>query len=328
MSAINSHLLQVGVLREQRPGERRVAMVPHDIRRLSVKAVVLIEREAGRDAGFPDNVYVEAGARVTSRGDVIAGSELLVTIRPPEAPQALRPGSILISLGGRDDDLASALRARSVTHLGLERLPRTTRAQSMDVLSSQAAIAGYAAVLEGARVLDILLPMLTTAAGSIKPAKMIALGTGVAGLQAIATARRLGAITHGFDVREAAREQVESLGAKFVFPNVEVAPAEAAGGYAAEQSADQLARLRRALTEHATPAPFDSVPRQPRPALTCGPSSPRSGILRTSRCAAVRPAPALRRRIARTPAIEIRNYETTATAHRSVGTRFTPTASN
>jgi len=196
MSAINSHLLQVGVLREQRPGERRVAMVPHDIRRLSVKAVVLIEREAGRDAGFSDDAYVEAGARVTSRGDVIAGSELLVTIRPPEAPQALRPGSILISLGGRDDDLTSALRARSVTHLGLERLPRTTRAQSMDVLSSQAAIAGYAAVLEGARVLDVLLPMLTTAAGSIKPAKMIALGAGVAGLQAIATARRLGAITH------------------------------------------------------------------------------------------------------------------------------------
>lgn len=253
MSAINSHLLQIGVLREQRPGERRVAMVPHDIRRLSVKAVVLIEREAGRDAGFPDDAYVEAGARVTSRGDVIAGSELLVTIRPPEAPQALRPGSILISLGGRDDDLTSALRARSVTHLGLERLPRTTRAQSMDVLSSQAAIAGYAAVLEGARVLDVLLPMLTTAAGSIKPAKMIALGAGVAGLQAIATARRLGAITHGFDVREAAREQVESLGAKFVFPNVELAPAEAAGGYAAEQSADQLTRLRRALTEHLAP---------------------------------------------------------------------------
>jgi NAD(P) transhydrogenase subunit alpha len=271
MSAINSHLLQVGVLREQRPGERRVAMVPHDIRRLSVKAVVLIEREAGRDAGFPDNVYVEAGARVTSRGDVIAGSELLVTIRPPEAPQALRPGSILISLGGRDDDLASALRARSVTHLGLERLPRTTRAQSMDVLSSQAAIAGYAAVLEGARVLDVLLPMLTTAAGSIKPAKMIALGAGVAGLQAIATARRLGAITHGFDVREAAREQVESLGAKFVFPNVEVAPAEAAGGYAAEQSADQLTRLRRALTEHLAPMQLivtsAQIPGKPAPLL-------------------------------------------------------------
>jgi len=102
MSAINSHSLQVGVLREQRPGERRVAMVPHDIRRLSVKAVVLAEREAGRDAGFPDDAYVEAGARVTSRDDVIAGSELLVTIRPPEAPQTLRPGSILISLGGRD----------------------------------------------------------------------------------------------------------------------------------------------------------------------------------------------------------------------------------
>jgi len=110
MSAINSHLLQVGVLREQRPGERRVAMVPHDIGRLSVKAVVLIEREAGRDAGFPDDAYVEAGARVTSRDDVIAGSELLVTNRPPEAPQALRPGSILISLGGRDDDLMGGVK--------------------------------------------------------------------------------------------------------------------------------------------------------------------------------------------------------------------------
>src|SRR5206468_12542333 len=126
--------------------------------------------------------------------------------------------------------------------------PRTARAQSMDVLSSQAAIAGYAAVLEGARVLDVLLPMLTTAAGSIKPAKMIALGAGVAGLQAIATARRLGAITHGFDVREAAREQVESFGARFVFPEVDVAIAEGAGGYAGGQSAEQQKALRRALT--------------------------------------------------------------------------------
>jgi len=274
MSAINSHLLQVGVLREQRPGERRVAMVPHNIRRPSVKAVVLAEREAGRDAGFPDDAYVEAGARVTSRGDVIAGSELLVTIRPPEAPQALRPGSILISLGGRDDDLTSALRARSVTHLGLERLPRTTRAQSMDVLSSQAAIAGYAAVLEGGRVLDVLLPMLTTAAGSIKPAKMIALGAGVAGLQAIATARRLGAITHGFDVREAAREQVESLGAKFVFPNVEVAPAEAAGGYAAEQSADQLTGLRQTMW----PLSATALPTTSSTALISSPAATVSSI--------------------------------------------------
>src|SRR5438132_10945484 len=119
MSAINSHLLQVGVLREQRPGERRVAMVPHDIRRLSVKAVVLIEREAGRDAGFPDDAYVEAGARVTSRGDVIAGSELLVTISPPEAPQALRRGSIPSSLGGSHDDLTRALRSLAGTQHGL-----------------------------------------------------------------------------------------------------------------------------------------------------------------------------------------------------------------
>jgi NAD(P) transhydrogenase subunit alpha len=271
MSAINSYSLQIGLVREQRPGERRVALVPHDIRRLSAKAVVLIEREAGRDAGFPDDAYSEAGARVTSRDDVISGSELLVKVRPPEAPQALRPGSILVSLGGRDSDLAGALRARSVTHLGLERLPRTTRAQSMDVLSSQAAIAGYAAVLEGARVLDVLLPMLTTAAGGIKPAKMIALGAGVAGLQAIATARRLGAITYGFDVREAAREQVESLGAKFVFPKVELAPADAAGGYAGEQSADEQARLRRALTEHLAPMQLivtsAQIPGKPAPLL-------------------------------------------------------------
>jgi NAD(P) transhydrogenase subunit alpha len=123
----------------------------------------------------------------------------------------------------------------------------------MDVLSSQAAIAGYAAVIEGARALDVLLPMLTTAAGIIKPAKMIALGAGVAGLQAIATARRLGAITHGFDVREAAREQVESLGAKFVFADAALLSPEVAGGYAREQSVDQQARLRRALTGHLVP---------------------------------------------------------------------------
>jgi NAD(P) transhydrogenase subunit alpha len=173
-----------------------------------------------------------------------------VKVRPPEAPQALRPGSILISLGGRDGDRARALHARSVTHLGLERLPRTTRAQSMDALSSQAAIAGYAAVLEGARALDILLP---TAAGGIKPAKMIALGAALPGFKPSPRARRLGAIAHGFDVREAAREQVGSLGARFVCPNVELAPAKAAGGYAGEHSADQQERLRRALAEHLAP---------------------------------------------------------------------------
>jgi NAD(P) transhydrogenase subunit alpha len=253
MSPSTSSPARVGLLREQRPGERRVALIPSDLRRLSPKATFLVEKEAGREAGYPDDAYIEAGARVLSRDDVIGGADLLVKIRPPEDPQALRPGSVLASLGGRDDALGVALRARSVTHLGLERLPRTTRAQGMDVLSSQAAIAGYAAVLEGARRLDVLLPMLTTAAGSIRPAKMIALGAGVAGLQAIATARRLGAIAHGFDVREAAREQVESLGAKFVFPTVELAPAEGAGGYAAEQSADQQARLRQALVEHLVP---------------------------------------------------------------------------
>ena len=253
MSSTNSSSVRIGLVREERTGERRVALIPADIRRLSAKAAFLVEKEAGREAGFPDDAYIDAGARVVSRDDVIAGADLVVKVRPPENPSELRPGSILVSLGGRDGDVTGALHARSVTHLGLERLPRTTRAQAMDVLSSQAAIAGYHAVLEGARMLDVLLPMMTTAAGSIRPAKMIALGAGVAGLQAIATARRLGAIAHGFDVREAAREQVESLGARFVFPKVELAPAEGAGGYAAEQSADQQARLRRALVEHLVP---------------------------------------------------------------------------
>ena len=271
MSSSGSSRVRVGLLRERRARERRVALLPGDIRRLSAKADFLVERDAGREAGFPDAAYVEAGAKVAALDDVIAGTDLLVGIRAPEAPQALRPGTVLVSLGAHDGALADALGARSVVHLGLERLPRTTRAQSMDVLSSQAAIAGYAAVLEGARALDVLLPMLTTAAGGIKPAKMIALGAGVAGLQAIATARRLGAIAHGFDVREAAREQVESLGARFVFPDVKLAPAEGTGGYAAEQSADQQALLRRALTEHLVPMQLivttAQVPGKPAPLL-------------------------------------------------------------
>jgi NAD(P) transhydrogenase subunit alpha len=253
MSLPISHPTTVGLVRERWPGEHRVALVPADIRRLSGKLQFLVERGAGAIAGFSNEAYAEAGAHLASHDDIIARSDLLVKVRQPESSQTLRPGSVIISLGGRIAELTEELRGRSVIHLGLERLPRTTRAQSMDVLSSQAAIAGYAAVIEGARALDVLLPMLTTAAGIIKPAKMIALGAGVAGLQAIATARRLGAITHGFDVREAAREQVESLGAKFVFADAALLSPEVAGGYAREQSVDQQARLRRALTGHLVP---------------------------------------------------------------------------
>jgi NAD(P) transhydrogenase subunit alpha len=232
------------------PGERRVALTPPDIRRLANRAGLLVEQGAGSEAGFSDAEYGTAGARVTNVEEVLAKARLIVKIRPPHRSVLFRPGTLLVSLGGRDEALASLLREKLVVHLGLERLPRSSRAQSMDVLSSQASIAGYAAVLEGARQLDVSLPMFITAAGTIKPARMMALGAGVAGLQAIATARRLGAITHGFDVRHAAREQVESLGATFIAPEVSGLSGEATGGYAGEQSADEQHRLRRALATH------------------------------------------------------------------------------
>lgn len=240
----------IGLLRERVPGERRVALTPPDVRRLASRADLLVERGAGGEAGFDDGEYAAAGARIVNGEEVRAQARVIAKIRPPHLSLVLRAGTVLLSLGGRDDALASLLRERSVVHLGLERMPRTTRAQAMDVLSSQASIAGYAAILEAARQLDVLLPMFTTAAGTVKPARMMALGAGVAGLQAIATARRLGAVTHGFDVRQAAREQVESLGAAFIAPEVTALSGEAAGGYAGEQSADEQHRLRRALARH------------------------------------------------------------------------------
>ncbi|HZZ90250.1 MAG TPA: NAD(P) transhydrogenase subunit alpha [Caulobacteraceae bacterium] len=238
----------LAVLAEQAAGERRVALVPRDVEKLAARAAMFVEHGAGLEAGFPDEAYRDAGATLLARGAVLEAADVALAIRPPADLEGLRQGATLISLGAHDADLVAALRNRAVSHLALERLPRITRAQSMDVLSSQATIAGYAAVIEGARMLDTLLPMLTTAAGIIRPARMIALGAGVAGLQAIATARRLGAVAHGFDVRAAAREQVESFGAEFVFPEVDVPFADGAGGYAGSQSAEQQKALRRALT--------------------------------------------------------------------------------
>ncbi|MDB5482468.1 MAG: alanine dehydrogenase/pyridine nucleotide transhydrogenase [Caulobacteraceae bacterium] len=237
----------IGVLAEHFPGERRVALVPADVRRLGKSATITVERGAGAEAGFPDEAYIEAGATIAHRPSIVSSAGVVVGVRAPSDLASFHPGAVVVSLGGRDAGVARAVFARELKHLALERLPRTTRAQAMDVLSSQATIAGYAAVIEGARALDVLLPMLTTAAGVVKPARMIAVGAGVAGLQAIATARRLGAVAHGFDVREAAREQVESLGARFVSPGEALKAREAANGYAADQSADEQAALRRAL---------------------------------------------------------------------------------
>jgi NAD(P) transhydrogenase subunit alpha len=236
----------IGVLAEQVSGERRVALVPKDISRLAKLATITVEQGAGGEAGYVDADFAEAGATISDRSQIRLSADILISVRAPADLVVFQSGTIVISLGGRDDTVGEAIAARGLKHLGLERLPRTTRAQAMDVLSSQATVAGYAAVIEGARALDVLLPMLTTAAGIVKPAKMIALGAGVAGLQAIATARRLGAVVHGFDVREAAREQVESLGAQFVSA-ANIKAREAANGYAADQSADEQAELRRVL---------------------------------------------------------------------------------
>lgn len=250
MSTNRAARLKIGLMRERAIGEQRVALIPADIKKLSDKATFVVEGNAGRGAGFLDSDYLSAGARIADQRELLENSDVLVKIRPPGADEMPGIGRTLISLGGRDRNTIEALRRRAVIHLALERIPRTARAQSMDVLSSQASIAGYAAVLEGARALGVLLPMLTTAAGTIKPAKMIALGAGVAGLQAIATARRLGAVVHGFDVRAAAREQVESLGARFVFVEAGIGAGESAGGYASEQSSEQQAKLRRGLSTH------------------------------------------------------------------------------
>jgi NAD(P) transhydrogenase subunit alpha len=283
----SSDRLTVGVPLERTSGERRVALIPPDIKKLTSKITFLVESGAGRLAAFEDSAYTEAGARIATLREVLDNSGVIVKVRPPHLDEMPPAGRILVSLRGPDPNVGESLRKRSIIHLALERMPRTTRAQAMDVLSSQASIAGYASVLEGARALGVLLPMLTTAAGTIKPARMIALGAGVAGLQAIATARRLGAVVHGFDVRAAAREQVESLGAKFISVVADVGAGEAGGGYAREQSRDQQARLRRALSAHLATMQLvittAQVPGHPAPLLidreTLGMMSPRSVII-------------------------------------------------
>lgn len=234
--------MRIGVLKETAPRERRVALTPEAVARLVKRGLeVIVERGAGESAFYHDASYQEAGATI---GDASAAgaADLIAAVQRPAPDRAgqLREGAIVVALLGSDGtDALEALNRRRITVLALERVPRITRAQSMDVLSSQATVAGYQAVLLGSQHLPRFLPMLTTAAGSIPPAKTLVLGAGVAGLQAIATARRLGAMVSGFDVRAAAAEQVESLGARFVGPGAVAADAETSGGYARELAQDQ-----------------------------------------------------------------------------------------
>ena len=236
--------MKIGVLRETMQGERRVALVPDAAARLiSDGHSVVVERGAGSAAGFLDAAYEKAGATLAADAATLCAAkpDVIVKVRKPTLDEAksLPKAVTLIALltPGANEDLLPALSASKATALALELVPRITRAQSMDVLSSQSGVAGYKAVLVGAAELDKFLPMLTTAAGSIAPAKAFILGAGVAGLQAIATARRLGAVVSGFDVRAAAGEQVRSLGAQFVEP---AAKAEGSGGYARAQTEEHI----------------------------------------------------------------------------------------
>jgi NAD(P) transhydrogenase subunit alpha len=214
---------------------------------------VTIERGAGLPAGFTDASYEKAGATL---GDTAAafGADLVCKVQKPTAAESahMKSGAHLISLlqPSTSAESIAALDARGVTAFALELVPRITRAQSMDVLSSQATVAGYKAVLVGASNLVKFMPMLTTAAGTIAPSKCCVLGAGVAGLQAIATARRLGAVVSGFDIRAAAAEQIRSLGATVVAQDLISADSQTAGGYAKEQSAEQQAAIQAALRAH------------------------------------------------------------------------------
>jgi len=252
--------ISVGVPRENFPGERRVSIIPRACEALQKSGMnVLVEHSAGVEAGFPDDLYSARGARLASRAEVFREAEIVVQVRclgaNPDAGRAdlslLRPGQTLIGLGEPLSAVkeCSDLAATGVTFLAVELMPRITRAQSMDVLSSMATISGYQAVLLAASSLPKMLPMLMTAAGTITPARVFVLGAGVAGLQAIATSRRLGAVVSAYDVRPAVKEQVESVGAKFVTLDVNTGAAEDKGGYAKAMDEEFYRRQRELMKE-------------------------------------------------------------------------------
>jgi NAD(P) transhydrogenase subunit alpha len=226
----------VGVLGETVAGERRVALTPDGAGRLArLGAEVIVESGAGRSAWFDDDAYMAAGATIGSRDDVYGSAEILVTIHLPDDAVALREGRLLIGLLGMlaNPERAARLAEAKVTALSLELLPRTlSRAQSMDALTSQANVAGYKAAVVAAGAYGGFFPMLTTAAGTTRPAQVLVIGAGVAGLQAIATARRLGAMVTGYDVREAARADIASTGATVLDPGGDAGEAAGQGGYA------------------------------------------------------------------------------------------------
>lgn len=242
--------VNIGVARESAAGERRVALTPETCKKLvAAGATIRIEAGIGAGAYFPDQAYVDAGAHVTAHPR--EGADIVLCVQPPSAAAigSLKPGSVLVGTLQPQADAArgEALQARGIIAFPLEKLPRTTRAQAMDVLSSQAGMAGYKAVLIAAQLAPRFFPMLTTAAGTIRPSKVLIVGAGVAGLQAIATAKRLGAQVEGFDVRPETREQIESLGGRFLDLGVSAA---GEGGYARALTDEERAEQQRRLAEH------------------------------------------------------------------------------
>ena len=243
----------IGVARETAPGERRTALTPETCRKFVAQGAGLhVERGAGHGAFFADEAYAEAGARlVDDAAMALANAGLILCVQPPDPDRirTLREGAMLVGILQPEADpaRADALRARGIIGFPLERLPRTTRAQAMDVLSSQAGMAGYKAVLLAAQLAPRFFPTLTTAAGTIRPSKVLVVGAGVAGLQAIATAKRLGAQVEGFDVRPETREQIESLGARFLDLGLSAA---GEGGYARALTDEERDEQQRRLGEH------------------------------------------------------------------------------
>ena len=249
--------MRIVVLREREPGETRVGLAPDGVKKLvAAKAEVAVESGAGSAAFFPDAEYASAGAQVRhDRESLVGSAEVLVCVNRPSADDVakLPRGSVVIGFLRPLDEPAKLepCVGRGLTAFAMELIPRVTRAQSMDALSSMATVSGYKAAILAADHLPRMFPLLMTAAGTVAPARVLVLGAGVAGLQAIATARRLGAVVKGFDVRSAAGEQVRSLGATFIEPDLGGEQGEGTGGYARELTEEVMDRLRRQIAQNA-----------------------------------------------------------------------------
>lgn len=264
--------LKVAVLKETRDGERRVAMVPAVVDKLvKLGAEVRIQTGAGDAVSLPDSAYKSASFAPDAQS-VVSEADIVLAVQPPslEVVRAMKEGAILISFvyAHREPELVKLLRDRRITCFAMELVPRITRAQALDALSSQAALTGYYGVLLAATALPRIMPRMTTATGALRPATVLVIGLGVAGLQSIATARRLGAVVEGYDVRPETREEAASLGAKFVDTGVD---ARGEGGYARELTAEEKAKVAAALTRHIQQADVvittAAVPGRPSPKL-------------------------------------------------------------